>query len=533
MFSIKHSIELIKNTKWNNNNVVSVRQTYNFLYRLYSSSIFKGDSIYLDPIDIHNEELNKTNHLNCVRLDENVYTRNNVGMSTIIINNKYMNIKLINKLYKELRDSEVNYTKRFTYVTSLYNQFFNYSYNLYDLLKLLEIYQKTKHKKYADMFKKILVNINDLAYLLFTYKKPLICYCNGKIKGSAGFLSFLANNSAAFLHSSYAYNNLKYSFLPYGGISYILANLRGSLGFYLALTGYKIKSSDLIWCGLTKRWLSEDSLEVMEITSESQLEVSEQDAVILLHEHFLNVPEIYTLKEYEEIIHDHFKHNNLLYILKKLQSSSKSDNTKIQKWAEDTYNKICSLPPLATHITFEILNIIRNYKLELLKKAQISKHLWKELIKNSYKLVSTTKEEISMTELKNTIDQELFIKALNIETNALLNFISCPDILNGITSYLVKDTEHTFSCSYINNNIFDIKKDIIHYFLFYKNNYEYTIYDRPDISFSSLSVLEKFNQHYNSEHQTSYDKVFFSKQRERWDDNYLKDDLEEINKHML
>lgn len=110
-------------------------------------------------------------------------------------------------------------------------------------------------------------------------------------------MSFLANNSASFNHSSYTYNNLNYSFLPYGGISFILANLRANLGFYFALTGQVIQSSDLVWCGLTKRWISDESLELMEISSESQLEVSEQDAHILLEEHFFKIPEKYTLKK--------------------------------------------------------------------------------------------------------------------------------------------------------------------------------------------------------------------------------------------
>ncbi|CRG97183.1 enoyl-CoA hydratase-related protein, putative [Plasmodium gallinaceum] len=519
---------IFKNKKLSN---AIILKEFNCTFKKYlRTSIFKDDDIYLDPLEIHNEELSKTNYLNSARMDDCVYNRSNVGMNTIIINNKYMHIKLINKLYKELRDSEVNYTKRFIFLTSLYNNIFNYGYNLYDLLKILEIYQKTKDTKYAELFKKILQNINDLAYLIFSYKKPLISYCNGKIKGSSGFLSFLSNNSSSYFHSFYSYNNLKYSFLPYGGISYILANLRGSLGFYLALTGQEIKSSDLIWCGLTKRWLSEDSLEMFEITSESQLEVSEQDANILLEEHFLKAPQVYTLKNYEEIIHEHFKHDNLIYIMKKLDKSRKSEDKKVRKWAEETYEKIYFLPPLATHITFEILNILRNYKIELLKKCQVNKNLWKEMIKNSYK-IPRTKEEVSMNELKYTIDRELFNKAINLETNTFLNFISCPDILNGITSYLVKDTNYSFNCSYLNSNIFEIKKDIIHYFIYYKNNYEFLVYDRPDISFSSLSVLEKYNQNYNIHNKTPYDKLFFAKQNERWSDDYLKDDLEEINKH--
>ncbi|SOV77158.1 enoyl-CoA hydratase-related protein, putative [Plasmodium sp. gorilla clade G3] len=500
--------------------------------RSVRTSIFKDDDIYLNPQDIHNESLPKINYLNSGKLDEYVYNRNNIGMDTIIIDSKYMNIKMINKLYKKLCDSEVNYTKRFIYLTSLYNNIFNYSYNLYDLLKILELYQKSKDIHYVNLFKKILQNINDLAYLIFSYKKPIISYCNGKIKGSAGFLSFLANNSASFNHSSYTYNNLNYSFLPYGGISFVLANLRANLGFYFALTGQVIQSSDLVWCGLTKRWISDESLELMEISSESQLEVSEQDAHILLEEHFLKIPEKYTLKNYEQVIHEHFKHNNLLTILKCLDQSRNSSDQNIRKWADETYQKIISLPPLATHLTFEILNILRNYKMELLKKAQVNKRLWNEMIKNSYK-VPTTKEQISMSELKYTIDKELFIKALNIETNTLLNFISCPDILNGITSYLVKDTNHAFSSTYLNNDIFQIKKDIIYYFLFYKNSYEYTIYERPDISYSSLSVLEKYNQHYNAEGNTTHDKLFFSKQFERWNDDYLQEELEDINKYFL
>ncbi|GAW79874.1 enoyl-CoA hydratase-related protein [Plasmodium gonderi] len=494
--------------------------------KLIRTTIFKDDDIYLDPLEIHNEERNKTNYLNSSDMEKGVFNRNNVGMNVILINNKYMDIKFINQLYKELREGEINFTKRFTFLTSLHNDVFNYGYNLYDLLKIIEVYQKTKNKKYAHVVKKIMHNINDLSYLIFSYRKPLISYCNGIIKGSAGFLPFLANNSASYFHSTFAYNNLKYSFLPYGGISYILSNLRGSIGFYLALTGKEIKSSDLIWCGLTKRWISEDCLELMELTSGSQLEVSEQDANFLLSEHFLKVPQIYTLKNYEEIIHDHFRYPTLLQIVSKLDATRKrTDGHKhIQLWAENTYQQICAQPSLAIHITFEIMNILRNFKMELLKKAQVTKNLYKEMIQNSYKITSTTREELSLSELKYAIDSELFVKALNLETNALVNFITCPDVLNGITSYLVKDTEQSFKCSYLNNTVFETKKDIIHYFLFYKNSYEYIINDRPDISFSSLAVLDKSNQHYSS-----HDRQFYAQERKRWSDNYLKEELDEIN----
>lgn len=563
-------------------------------------SIFKDDEIYKDPLEVHNESIKQTNFLNSGNMEDYVYNRSNVGMNTILLNTNYLNMKAINKLYKELRDSEINHTKRFVFLTSLYNHIFSYGFNLQDFLKIIEIYQKTKNKKYLDLFKKILININDLAYLIFSFRKPLISYCNGKVKGSGGFLSFLSKYSASYLHSSYSFNNLAYSFLPYGGISFVLTNLRASLGFYLALTGQTICGPDLIWTGLTRRWVSDQALDLMEVTSESQLEVSEQDANILLEEHFLKIPKIYSLKEYEEIIHYYFKHDNLLTILQKLEKTSKKKITdsdinsylssskryskinsgsnsdsnsdsgldadldfifhlssqkksqrdihnlkmknmekmekmekwkKVQNWAKRTYEQICSFPPLATHLTFEILNILRNYKMELLTKCQINKNMWREIVQNSYK-VPKTKEEVSMEELKYTIDKELFLKSLNIETNTLLNFISNPDVVTGITSYLVKDTQHAFQSTYMNNTLLDVKRDILLYFLYYKNNYTYQIYDRPDISFSSVPVLEKYNQYYNDASRTSYDRFFYEKQMRQWDPNYLKAELDEISKNL-
>ncbi|EUD64942.1 hypothetical protein C922_04674 [Plasmodium inui San Antonio 1] len=498
--------------------------------RLIRTSIFKDDDIYLDPLQIHNEEPNKTNYLNRASPNEPVYTRSNVGMNAILLNRKYMDLKCINQLYKELLNGEINFTKRFTFLTSISNESFIHGYNLLDMLKIVEVYQKGKNNKCADVFKKILYNINELSYLIFSYRKPLIVYCNGSVRGSGGFIPFLANNSASYFHSSYAYTNLKYSFLPYGGISYVLANLRGSIGFYLALTGEVLKSADLIWCGLTKRWIAEDCLELMELTSESQLEVSEQDANLLLEEHFLKVPKMYTLKNYEEIIHDHFKYPSLMQIIAKLDASRKRTNPdeKVRLWAEKTYQQICSQPPIAAHLTFEILHLLRTHKMELLKKAQVTKKLYNQMTQNSYKLVPTTKEEVSLAELRFAIDSELLLKALNIETNAIANFISCPDVLNGITSYLVKETDHSFKCTYLNNSLLETKKDIIHYFLFYKNDYEFAVHDRPDISFSSLSALDRCNQPCGV-----HDRHFYAEQRKRWSDDYLKDQLNEINKLAL
>lgn len=497
---------------------------------LTQAGIFKEDPIYKDPLQVHNESIKQTNYLNSANLTKPVYQRSNVGMHTILIN-KWMDIQMVNMLYKELRDAEVNYTKRFVFLTSLYNDICNHGYNLQDLLKICECYQKEKNSKYINILRKILININELVYLLFSYKKPLLSYCNGKLKGSAGSLCFLTNNSCAYYHSSYRYNVLEYSLLPYGGISYVLANLRGSLGFFLALTGKTVESSDLIWMGLAKRWLSDSALTLMEGTSECQLEVSEQDARILLEEHFLKVPKEYTLQSQEEIIHHHFKHNSLHQIMHSLRESTKSEKEDIQKWAKETLDQICSMPPLATHVTFEILNILRNYKRELLQKAKVSGNTWKELIKNSYK-VPKSKEEVSMKELKDTIDSELLMKALTLETNAMLNFMSCPDVINAIAAYLVKDSPHAFSPSFINNNIFEVKKDIVHYFIYYRNDYEFLASSRTDISYSSLPHLQKYHPSFNEKLNTGYDRYYFSKQKQQWSENYLQKEIEEMNSHL-
>ncbi|PHJ15276.1 enoyl- hydratase isomerase family protein, partial [Cystoisospora suis] len=73
-------------------------------------------------------------------------------------------------------------------------------------------------------------------------------------------------------------------------MSFVLSNLRGSLGVFLALTGHPLSSSDLVWSGLCRRWISPEALPLLELTAEKQLEVSERDAAVMLEEHYLQPP---------------------------------------------------------------------------------------------------------------------------------------------------------------------------------------------------------------------------------------------------
>lgn len=53
-----------------------------------------------------------------------------------------------------------------------------------------------------------------------------------------------------------------------GGLSFVMAMLRGCLGEYLALTGLNVHGADLVHSGLIQRFISPDAIEVLQLTAD-------------------------------------------------------------------------------------------------------------------------------------------------------------------------------------------------------------------------------------------------------------------------
>ncbi|CBZ49599.1 3-hydroxyisobutyryl-CoA hydrolase/ catalytic,related [Neospora caninum Liverpool] len=341
-------------------------------------------------------------------LSQEVLERSNVGMGTCILNNPsgVLNMKGLCGLFRKLRDLEVNPLKRFVILTSRHSHLFNTGFDLKELLFLAELTQMSE-KTIPLVALWQLRNLCDVAYLVHNYTKPLIVLMNGSTAGSGAALCCLANRSAAYHSSSFTCDPTAYGWIPDCGMSFVLANLRGSLGVFLALTGHTLSGPDLIWSGLCKHWMSPEALPFLELTAEKQLEVSEREAAVLLEEHFLDAPDSYSLDDWEEVIHEHFgaptsPRRSLLFrfivasppgalftlasgvvaeVRARLKATASRQSASVEgqmhaAWARAVLDRLAQRSPLAADVTFALIRSVQQLKKHIIQDAGIFRSEW-------------------------------------------------------------------------------------------------------------------------------------------------------------
>jgi len=145
-----------------------------------------------------------------------------------------------------------------------------------------------------DFSRALLWNYQELAHLIYDYRKPLLCQISGAARAEGAAMGCLANFSGAHEDSEVRFDAARYGLTPMGGATLAIARANkefAGLGTFLALTGAPLRGADIVYARLAEHWLAPEALPFLELTSEKQLEVSEADAWELLHEHSLPLPE--------------------------------------------------------------------------------------------------------------------------------------------------------------------------------------------------------------------------------------------------
>ncbi|KAK2195109.1 bifunctional Enoyl-CoA hydratase-isomerase domain/ClpP-crotonase-like domain superfamily [Babesia duncani] len=438
---------------------------------------------YLEaPVDIHNNK----------KSESPLLSRNNTGMGFLILNGEYTSISQVNALYRKLADLETNVYKRFTVATSMSRDIFTMGLNPLELLMFKESLQKLPTIPDCDIpFQTIkralddyLRNIADLSHLVLTYKKPLVFYANGTTAGFGVCLVYMANNGACHRHSRFKCNNITLNVPLYGGLSFVLAMLRGSLGEYLALTGIELCGSDLVWSGLVKRFISPDAIDIMQITSD---------------EHFLQVDDSYSLRNYETLIHKHFKHDTVADIMKSLKNGVGKQafgqfrgltDVQIRDWEKRTLSMLKN-----TIQSQEILNLIRkvkNIKVEILKEAKITPKQWHNMRQsNDSQLLNY--DAAGEAELYKAVLEELFIESINLEIKGVYKYQS--------------DNHNPTSENYWKGSIF------------FKSPWEPV--PRSGFALSNIPKLRKLHPDYDEQTGSDHDRIHMQRQVQRWSNDFL------------
>eukprot|EP00923_Selenidium_pygospionis_P047769 GHVN01082412.1.p1 GENE.GHVN01082412.1~~GHVN01082412.1.p1 ORF type:complete len:514 (+),score=101.08 GHVN01082412.1:345-1886(+) len=349
-------------------------------------------------------------------------------------------MSLVTPLFSRLSDVEVNSVKRVCVLTSRYRDTF-----MVDgvckktLLMLAEASQLTGEVQPIAL--EFMRARAQLSWLIHTYSKPLVSLVNGACGDSAGVLSFLANRSAAYTHSTFRVDSAAYGWIPDGGLSHSLGWMSGGVGAYLTLTGVPVQGPDLVWTGLCRHWVSPEAFKFLELTAENLLNVSEHDSNALLTEHFLHVPPSSLLLPWTPLIDAHFDVRlTLTEVLRSLQATWLNDSQpeEVKAWASDTLKRISRRSPLALAFCWELVRRSQLRMGDMIRGTGISPADWKQkYLAQMYSIPATSEEDHRL----NTVEEILRLSlgaALGDETKCADYLFMQPETLEWLAASLAQ-----------------------------------------------------------------------------------------------
>ncbi|EER18013.1 conserved hypothetical protein [Perkinsus marinus ATCC 50983] len=494
-----------------------------------------------------------------------VLERNNVGMGMIVLNSDSIAFPMVNSLYRRLRNLEVNTTKRLVCLTSSHRDKFAGDLHLQDLLLIAQASQlRNEIPRYALEFFK---NLFDLNLMLSEYHKPLVTLYNGEVpNAAASWCGLSVEYSGAYHHSVVRFDQTRYGFFPVAGQSFLLARLPFCIGNYLALTGEAVRGKDIVYSGLAKNWLSPDAFRLLELTSEKQLEVSESDGRALISEHFLHLPEGWSLAPYVGLIQKCFSQPHLFDVVESLVTHRDDPSVPddVRDFAATAIDNIGRGSPLASHVTHQLINRAR-------------KHIARATDTVNYQFGATgiygNAEKIAQVE-KALEDPDLYqryvirpamIEIMQEEWRVLLRFLMRPELVRGLyfrqmlnqhmAAKQIVDEGSNFAglpeepelpdwfehedvlavrdsaWTAMFFKLHDTKSELIPSFWPHCSalgSRYFAPAERSDLPLSAHPLLRVYHPDYDPKTGLDHDPRMMAREVERWSDNYLEDERYEL-----
>ncbi|XP_023314512.1 3-hydroxyisobutyryl-CoA hydrolase, mitochondrial-like isoform X3 [Trichogramma pretiosum] len=172
-----------------------------------------------------------------------------------------------------------------------------------------------------------------LNHLIGTFKKPYVALIHGITMGGGVGLSVHGKYRVATEKTVFAMPETAIGLFPDVGGSYFLPRLKGKLGLFFGLTGYRLKGADVAFAGVATHYTTSDKLESLtqELTSRS----TEVDQIL---EPYLpkNLNHQFCLAPYLDVIDECFSAPTVEEIISKLEEK----NTDWTRGIVETLNKV-------------------------------------------------------------------------------------------------------------------------------------------------------------------------------------------------
>lgn len=179
-------------------------------------------------------------------------------------------------------------------------------------------------------------------YLIGMYKRPYISILDGITMGGGVGISVHGTYRIATEKTLFAMPETAIGLFPDVGGTYVLPRLKGKLGLYLALTGNRLKGTDVVKAGIATHYI--ESSYVPELLS--KLCNTNYDKLdIFLNQNTVKLDDKeFSLTPYLDQINEYFSAENVEDILKYLKNDGSA-------WALQTADTLSKMSPISLKIT--------------------------------------------------------------------------------------------------------------------------------------------------------------------------------------
>ncbi|XP_050305677.1 3-hydroxyisobutyryl-CoA hydrolase, mitochondrial [Anthonomus grandis grandis] len=195
-----------------------------------------------------------------------------------------------------------------------------------------------------EFFKKEYINNG----LIGSYKIPYVALIDGIVMGGGVGLSVHGRYRVATEKTLFAMPETQIGLFPDVGGSYFLPRLQGRLGWYLALTGFRLKGSDVFKAGIATHYTDSSNLGDLE---DALFKCSNDSEIKAVLDKFnrTDIPE-FSLAPYIDQINKCFSAPTVEEIISRLERDG-------SKWALDTIQLLNKMSPTSLKVTNKELEL--------------------------------------------------------------------------------------------------------------------------------------------------------------------------------
>ncbi len=177
------------------------------------------------------------------------------------------------------------------------------------------------------------------------FSKPYIALVDGIVMGGGVGVSVHGSHRIATERTLFAMPETGIGLFPDVGGSYFLPRCPGKVGFYLGLTGARLKAADCLYAGIATHYVPSEKLQALESEIvNSSISNSQSDHIDTIVSRYTETLEGGSLVAHRQEIDQHFAGDDIQQIIGSLENDT-------SEWAKRTLDTLLQKSPTSLHVT--------------------------------------------------------------------------------------------------------------------------------------------------------------------------------------